>query len=1232
MRIGTYSNVKRVNVLMKKVQRRIKEVVPELEISDYSVDGDTTITGEVARQMQMADVNIFMWMGSGLDNSFLQKAVKLLKHYNKTFLVVVDNAEDEEIANGFTTEQIQIVWQYKRYDGEENIFNMLLWLGKTFGRLNTSPLPPKQLPWHGIWHPEWQRNGQDLEGYMASHYVKGRPTVGVLFYRTEWLTGDWTYQDALVRTLESHGLNVIAFFSNSVSDVKTGCPTLQAAMEYYFFRDGRPIVDVIINTMKFSLKTAGVPIKFFQRLNVPVLQAYTVLSSLQEWEDSPAGLDAVNVSISVSLPEFDGIIHTVPVAAKTMDVTGEMVYADMPERMVALADKAYKWAVLGQKSNCDKKIAIIFHNYPATNSSIGSAAGLDSPESVRLLLLSMKHNGYTIDNIPQDSKSFMKLLTDGSTNDRRFLSDESLKTKFQKLSGRDYCEFYNQLPAQVCQRMEQEWGKPPGNVLVDDGALLIPGTMMGNVFVTVQPPRGFGENPGQILHSPDLPPSHHYLGFYYWLKNVWKADGVVHVGTHGSLEWLPGKGTAMSAACYPDIAISSLPNVYPYWVNISGEGIQAKRRSSACLISHLSPPMKLAGAVEGLAELEKMLDEYAHFRFVQPDNLAEIMDMVREQVKKCNLQDEIAEEDDFFDYATKLHVYITDLTNMQIRTGLHTLGCAPVGTELIDYLLMLVRFPHGEAPSFIRFLASISGYDYDELKGNSLHINEAGKSYGQVLDDLELTMHDLVTQLYDSDFAPGTVEELVNKYFPNLLTEDRQILQKILMDICTELVPKLAKTEQEIHNVIEALAGHYIEPSESGAPTVCGDAVLPTGRNFYGVDPRCLPTKAAWLYGKKLGDDLIEQFIREEGRYPEAVGLVLWSGANMRSHGQCIAEYLYLMGVRPVWRDNMQRVCDLEVIPLEELKRPRIDVTGRISGLFRDTMPTAIQWMDKAVKMVCSLAEDYDDNYVLKHIHQDSSWLIEQGEKAETAWEKASYRIFGDPPGAYGAGINNMLDEKNWTSIDDLAQVYIKYSSTAYGADGLPCHPEENVFRRRMSGIDVTVKNEDNRENNMFTTDDHNAYHGGMIATIRSLTGRAPKSYTADSSDSNKLTIRTVEQEGRRLFRAEAMNPKFIDGMKKHGYKGASDLFKYLLHSYQWDATTDLLEDWMYEGFAAKYALDEEMQRWMKDVNPWALYSMSDILLEACQRGMWQAKPETLKALKELFLEMEGELEASADT
>ena len=1217
---------------MKKVSGRIKETVPELEVWICAVTGDTPVTEELTKQLKKADVNIFMWMGSGIDNKFLQNSAKFLRKTNRPFLIIVDNAGDDEISHGFTAAQIETVWAYKRYDGEENIYNLCLWLANNFGNMATSPNPPVKQPWNGIWHPAWQGDCQDLDAYLDRHYVAGRPTVGILFYRAEWLTGERTYQNALISTLEKRGFNVIGIFSNSVKDERMGSPSLQEAMEYYFYRNGERIIDVMINTMKFSLKTAGVPIEFFQQLNVPILQAYTVLRSKQEWEKSPAGLDPVNVSISVSLPEFDGVLHTVPIAAKVSDTPGEMVYTALLDRMKLLADKAWNWAMLGHKADREKKIAIIFHNYPSTNATIGSAAGLDSPESVRRLLIHMKALGYSVGDIPADSRAFMSMLTEASTNDRRFLSDEALNTRFQKLSAQEYCEFFQQLPEPVRERMEKEWGPAPGDVFYHEGNLLIPGMFLGNVLVTVQPPRGFGEDPGKILHAPDLPPSHHYLGFYYWLKKVWQADGVVHVGTHGSLEWLPGKGTALSAECYPDIAISSLPNIYPYWINISGEGIQAKRRSSACLISHLSPPMQLAGAFDELAKLEKLLEEYAHFSFVQPGQLDEIKDLVREQVIVCNMQEEIEEGTDFDEYAARLHVYITDLKNMQIRTGLHTLGSIPAGAELVEYLMTLVRQDHGESPSLIRLLASYSGYDYDELRENSLQLTDSGKSYGQIVDELEKAMRKIILKLQTDSFSVEIADKVAREYGGDSFSaSQRASLQAACREICCSIMPKLRLTSQEITNITAAMSGQYIEPSQSGAPTVCGDTVLPTGRNFYGLDPRCLPTRAAWEYGKKLGDGLIEQFIKDEGRYPEAVGLVLWSGSNMRSHGQCIAEYLYLLGVRPLWQDNSERVCGMEVIPLKELQRPRIDITGRISGLFRDTLPTAVQWMDKAVKMVCSLEENWEENYVRKHVDADRRWLMDQGENEEEAWKKASYRIFGDPPGAYGTGINNMLDEKNWDTLDDLAQVYVQYSSTAYGGDGTPEAQEEQIFRHRMSGIDVTVKNEDNRENNMFTTDDHNAYHGGMIATIKALTGRAPKSYTADSSDRSKLTILTVDQESKRLFRAEAMNPKFIEGMKKHDYKGASDLFKYLLHSYQWDATSDVLEDWMYEGYAEKYALDKEIQQWMREVNPWALHSITDVLLEAHQRGMWNAKPETLNNLQKLYLELEGDLEAAGD-
>ena len=1234
MKIALFTNISRSYCLHRQNMERLMQEAPRIEGRGWLFESGTEWSAEWAARFDEADVILILWMGTGLDTPFLRQAVRRMERRGSRYLILVENPGTDKVSAGFSPEQIRRTWQYFRYDGADNLYNCVLWLGKEFGGMPYVPEEPKLLPWHGIWHPEWteMERCQDAEGYLAAHYLPGRPTVGVMFYRTEWLMGDFSYQTALIRALEAQGLNAIAIFTNTFRSEDLDSPTLMDAVNRYFFRGKTRLVDVIINTMKFSLKAAGTSIEEWMRLDVPLLEAYTVLGERVEWEASPAGLNPMEVSIAVSLPEFDGVIHSVPIAARVKDDVGDVTWQLMEERMVRLAAKAKKWALLGKKPNQEKKIAIVFHNYPPTNSNIGSAAGLDSPESVRRLLEKMRDVGYTVETIPEDSKAFMELLTDNATNDRRFISAAQIKDAYGHLTAEQYVRFFTKLPEKVRTQLTADWGDAPGDVFNYEGELLIPGTLNGNVFITVQPPRGFGEDPGKILHDPAAAPTHHYIGFYHWLRDIWQADAVVHIGTHGSLEWLPGKGTALSASCYPDISLGDLPDVYPYWMTIVGEGIQAKRRGAACLISHLSPPMQLSGSYEELQELEQALDEYVHFRQTQPENLDTVKEIVREKAAACNFGDDIAEGDDFDDYVGRLHNYVTDIKNMQIRTGLHIMGQPPEGDGLSEYVEALVRLDNGDVPSLVQLLATEAGYSYDELLAESSRLTPEGLTYGMKLDALGEEGHRLITFLAARDYDPAAVREaLAQPEAASLSETGRQRLGQVLDYICETIVPNLWRTTEELTNTLRALAGGYIEPSPAGAPSSGGADLLPTGRNFYGVDPRLLPTPAAWELGKRLGDEVVSQYIAEEGRYPEACGIVLWAGANMRSHGQCVAEFLYLMGVRPVWQRPSQRVVGLEVIPLEELKRPRIDVTGRISGLFRDSMPNAIHWLDEAVKIVSALEEADEDNYVRKHVKADAAWLEGEGQTAETAWQKASYRIFGDPPGAYGAGVGALLESKAWETIDDIAAVYTRWSGTAYGGDALPGDYEPEIFRRRMGALDVTIKNEDNRETNMFSSDDYNAYHGGMIATVRSISGKAPHSYSGDSTDRKRVKVRTVQEEAKRVFRGECMNPKFIEGMKRHGYKGALDLANTLAHSYQWDATSKVMEDWMYEKYAEKYALDPAMQEWMKDVNPWALQRMAAILLEAEKRELWQAQPETKEALTRLYMEMEGELEERAE-
>ena len=444
--------------------------------------------------------------------------------------------------------------------------------------------------------------------------------------------------------------------------------------------------------------------------------------------------------------------------------------------------------------------------------------------------------------------------------------------------------------------------------------------------------------------------------------------------------------------------------------------------------------------------------------------------------------------------------------------------------------------------------------------------------------------------------------------------------------VVEEIYPRLSRTSDEMENTLKALSGHYVPSGPSGSPSAGGVDLLPSGRNFYGSDPRSLPSQAGWITGCKLGDRMIEKYITDQGKYPENIGMVLWSGPNMRSSGQDIAEFLYLLGVRPVWQKGSLRVAGLEIIPLEELKRPRIDVTARISGLFRDTLPQLAELMDEAVMMVAAQEESEADNFVRRHIREDSEALQAEGASADDAWRSAAFRVFGDAPGTYGSGINVVLDSKNWQDEKDLADVYVRWGGHAFGGGARGDYQPE-LFKKRLAALDLTVKNEENHDTNILSSDDYNGFHGGMINAVKSLSGKAPQSYVGDSSNRGNPAMRTVAEEMKRVVRAEALNPKYIEGLMKHGYKGAMDMANRLNISFQWDATSQVMEDWMYDNYAEKYAFDPKVQKWMKEVNPWALQNIAETLLEAEQRHMWNASDETKEKLQELYLSVEGELE-----
>lgn len=1184
---------------------------------------------DLEQRLQSADAIIVTNMGVGLDSDFLQRLAKwLYNHHQRYWIDVVESNADvqERLCKGISHQEKLMIERYRRTSGALN-YAQLINVG--LGIYSEGSFPELHvIPWQGI----IGREGAvytSLADFMSAEGDESKPSIGVYFYRDEWVMGELYYQKALFKTIQQYGYNPIIFFGQYGANHKVGIPNMKGSMNILFGEDVVPF-DVLINTCKFSFQSLGAQtLSDLIAQDIPIIQGYTIYMDEQKWDQSLQGLSPVDVNLSVSQPELDGTLQGGLIACHTSNEEGHYIYRPVKERIDAVVRRAVKWSKLRHIPVEERKVAIILHNYPPTNSNIGSAAGLDTPESVLRLLIQMKQDGYSIDDIYSDSAQLMEEILSHATNDRMMLTDTMLDHAEGRLALADYESYFGILPDSVKAQLQEHWGHAPGDVLYYDDAFLIPGFAKGNLWITVQPPRGFGENIAAIYHDPCLPPHHQYQAFYYWIRNIFKADAVIHVGTHGSLEWLPGKGAGLSNSCYPEINVDDMPNIYPYWTTIVGEGIQAKRRSSACLIGHLTPPMTEAGTYDEFEELDYLLDEYAHFESEYPESLSQTMDSIRLLTKKCHLfESDVVDAMNDEALLMGIHSRLSDMKHMQMRNGLHVLGQPPAGDDIIEFVVALLKDTQGDTPSILEVFANSLGFTWADLVSHKGEMHTNGKRNSRIIDVIYHAVYAFVTGavygLDDEISHYGLDDTMIQELWPQGMPVSVQHqLEQMTRLIHTEYIPKLENTTHEIWSTMHSLDGGFIEPGPGGAPTSGRADILPTGRNFYGVDERSLPSKAAYELGVVLANQVISDYISQHQRYPESIGIILWASSNTRSHGQCLGEFLYLLGCRPIWQAG-GCVTGLEVIPLDELQRPRIDVTARISGLIRDMMPNALAWLDKAVEMVSTLDESPDDNYIKKHVDEDIQWLLDEGDDRDMAFQKARLRVFGDPPQAYGTGVGSLVEYKNWDTLEDIGNVYMTWSQYHQSND-VP--QDDRLFKRRLSTMDVTIKNEDNRETHILSADDYYSYHGGLIAAVRTIRGNAPVSYVGDSSQRKFPMVCSVTEELRRVVQGETQNPKFIRAMMRHGYKGASDLSNIVSNTFGWDATADIVGDWIYTGYAQKYALNQEVQQWMAEVNPWALSRLTETLLEAAQRGYWQAPQDILDDLRELYIEMEGQIE-----
>ncbi|BBO92442.1 cobaltochelatase subunit CobN [Desulfosarcina ovata subsp. ovata] len=1177
----------------------------------------------------------------------LMAALAGLDEENRPYLHIQPTGGDEdsvvaarEHSPGFGTPVWDTIHGYLKQGGHINYHQLLVFLYNHLFSAEEPCRPAEILPNEGLYHPDMP-GIPDLDDYLAQKIDPARPTVGLWFYQTYWLNNNLAHIDAIIRAVESRGANVIPVFHQRYKDADRGNNGADHIVAHYFMDGERPRIQVLINPLLFSLTVAAPEYKtLLPRLNVPFIQAMVSLNPYAQWKESLQGMHAMDVSYAVAQPEFDGALITVPVATREQDtvdpVTGALLSKSMPieERVDKMVRLALNWGRLKAKTNAERKVAIVFHHYPPRNDRIGCAAGLDSFASVKKLLDHMREEGYRIENTYADGDELAHDILSRMTCDRRWLAPDQLAARAEAHAGAEWFALWHAaLPDVIREKMTADWGSIPGDLFVHDHQMHFAGILNGNVFMTIQPPRGYLENIDKIYHDMVLSPPHHYLAQYRWIRDVFKADVVMHVGKHGSLEWLPGKSLGLSETCYPDLAIMELPNVYPYIINDPGEGTQAKRRSYACIIDHLTPATTNADLYDDLGTVQGLVADYAVAVSEDPAKVEILRPMIWEAVEAASLDKDLEIDretalGDFDGFLERLHAYIEELSDTMINDGLHTMGTPPEDARLEEFVVQLTRLANGSVPSLREAMVRAMGFDYDDVLD---HRGQRPARFGglsgaeivrQAHEKALALAHGLAAMDYRTEAIPALIEALLER--PSAEAE------AVLTYVADILVPNVRRCAEEIDYSVAAFTGGFVPPGPSGAPTRGQADILPTGRNFYSVDPNKIPTPAAWEVGMRLGDALIERYMQASGRYPDNIGILIYGTSTMRTRGDDIAEVYYLMGVRPVWARGSGNVTGLEVIPASELKRPRLDVTPRISGLFRDSFPNLVARIDEAVRMVAALKEPPESNFVRRNVYKDLEEYRRMGMSEEDAYREATFRVFGCPPGTYGAGVAELVESKNWETQEDLGNNYIRYSSHAYG-QGSYGQQKPDVYRRHLARMDVTVKNEDSREYDMMSCTDYYNYYGGMIVAAKTVRGSLPFSMMGDSSDPKRVKMRTTFEEAKHVLRSRLVNPKWLAGMKRHGYKGAGDISHMMDVVLGWDATAEIIDGWMYEKIANAYALDHEMQEWMKAVNPFALQNILDKLLEAIHRGMWDAGDEMTEDLRNAYLEMEGDIEEWSD-
>ncbi len=1137
-----------------------------------------------------------------------------------------DDEPDAELTALSTVgiEALHRLWQYFVHGGADNAANCLRYAAELIGRgpadggtpetgwREPAPLLRAGLYWPGRTSPsledvraEWAKNGG--AGAQA-------PVAAVVFYRAMVQAANLEPVDALIRSLARAGLNALPVFAAGLRD------PVAADTVADLIADSRP--DVILSATGFALSNPAAPGEPrphtpFDSADCPILQVVFSGGTEADWRGGTRGLSARDIAMNVALPEIDGRVLSRAVSFKDRAARDERTQADIvayravPDRIDFVGRLAAAWVSLRRTPASERRIALVLANYPNRDGRIGNGVGLDTPKATVNVLRALEAAGHGVRDAPRDGAALIERLLAGPTN---ALSKRAARRVSETLSLADYQAFFTGLARPVRDAVVARWGGPEADPLFDEGlgqggAFAIAAFRCGKVAVALQPARGYNIDPRASYHDPDLMPPHGYLAFYAWLRHGFAAHAVVHMGKHGNLEWLPGKALALSAECYPEAALGALPHLYPFIVNDPGEGTQAKRRAAAVVVDHLTPPLTRAESYGPIRDLEQLVDEFYEAAGLDPRRLKVLGSQILELAASTGLDVDCGIERDDGEAAAlkKLDSYLCELKEMQIRDGLHVFGESPADGLLTDLLVALVRVPRGQGEggdaSLTRAMAGDLGLAFDPLECDmaapwvgerpgalrDILPKEPWRSHGDTVERLEA----LATALAAGGVAPEP---------------DWPRTKAVLRTLDDRIRPAVeACGPAEMEGLLTGLEGRFVAPGPSGAPTRGRPDVLPTGRNFYSLDTRTVPTPAAWHLGWKSATLLVERHAQDHGAFPRRLALSAWGTSNMRTGGDDIAQALALLGARPTWDAASRRVTGFEILPLSVLDRPRVDVTLRVSGFFRDAFPGLIDLFDSATRAVAALDEDEARNPLAAAVGADARKLVASGLDEDTATLRAGYRVFGSKPGAYGAGLQALIDERGWETDADLARAYVSWGGYAYGA-GARGEAQHKLFETRLERIEAVVHNQDNREHDLLDSDDYYQFEGGLTAAVRHASGKQPAVYHNDHSRPESPKVRTLEDEVARVVRSRVVNPKWIAGVMRHGYKGAFEMAATVDYLFAFAATARAVKDHHFDAVFEAYIGDDDVRGFLETHNPDALKEMSERLIEAQDRGLWRPR------------------------